>query len=203
MSFDYSTSGLPEKKEWQQAAALCLAYLNQTMSQFGDDGIERFMHNQPVKAARRIIENCDNWSEESITSVLLGPAKGIVVANPAVEAMARRDFGDRTIDLIKAMGGMEEPKDTAMVRDIQRVYMVEALSDMGDQMIGRARIDKHHHVRWKNLREYETNFERIKGESPKLDEIFADRIKQSRDALEKLDRDAAAKKGPSQKPPGM
>ena len=204
MSFDYSTTGLPDKKEWKLAASICLAWLNQNMSMFGDDGIDRFMQHQPVTAAKRIMDNCDKWSDESITAALLGPAKGIIVADAAVEVMARRDFGDRAVDLIKTMGGMAEPTDQAMMRDANRLYMVESLSGMGDQIVGRARIDKHHEVRWNMVREFETNFEQVKGESPKLDAIFEESLKKSREALEKLDRDAAAKKGPKpNSPPGM
>lgn len=202
MSFDYSTTGLPDKKEWKLAASICLAWLNQNMSQFGDDGIDRFMHHQPVTAAKRIMDNCDKWSDESITAALLGPAKGIIVADASVEAMARRDFGDRAVDLVKAIGGMAESKDDAMIRDINRIYMVESLSGMGDQLVGRGRIDKHHQVRWNMLREFESNFEQLKGESPKLDVIFEDSLKKSRAALENLDRDAAAKKN-KPNPPSM
>lgn len=202
MSFDYSTTGLPEKQEWRLASGLCLAWLNRNMAQFGDDGIERFMQHQPVTAAKRIMEHCDNWTDESVTVALLGPAKGIIVSHPDIEAMARRDFGDRTVDLVKASGGMIEPKDEAMSRDINRLYMVEAMSGMGDQLIGRARIDKHHQVRWNMVREFEEAFGQIKGENPRLDPLFEDSLKKSRESLEKLDRDAAAKKNSKPKPPG-
>lgn len=202
MSFDYSTTGLPEKKEWKLASGLCLAWLNQNMGQFGDDGIDRFMHHQPVTAAKRIMEHCDSWTDESVTVALLGPAKGIVVANAEIEAMARRDFGDRTVDLVKAVGGMSAPVDEAMARDVNRLYMVEAMSGMGDQLIGRARIDKHHQVRWNMVREFEANFSGMKGENPRLDPLFEDSLQKSRASLEKLDRDAAAKKNNKPNAPG-
>ncbi len=204
MTFKYEDTGLPEKDQWKLAASICHRWLNETMSMFGDDGIERFMHHQPVTAAKRLIDNCDNWTEESVTAALLGPAKGLVVSNAAIETMARRDFGDRAVDLIKAYGGMEAPKDEVMQKDLHRLYMVESLSAMGDQIVGRARIDKHHDIRWNMLKEFEGNFEQMKGESPKLDVIFEDSLKKSRESLEKLDRDAAAKKqGPKPNPPKM
>jgi hypothetical protein len=70
---------------------------------------------------------------------------------------------------------------------------------MNDQLIGRARIDKHHQVRWNILKNLETEFANVKGENPKLDVVFEEALKKSRAALTALDN--APKKGPN--PPKM
>lgn len=206
MPFDYSTSGLPDNDRWRVAAAVCNQWLDDNMSMFGPERIANFMRNQPVAAARRIIENCDEWSEESVTLALLGPAKGALVANPESEKAARHIFGDRAVDLMHAMIEPSKAKDQDMTRDINRIFIVEGISTMTDQMIGRAKIDRHHETRWNILHDLERTHATIKGQDPALDALFEDAAKKSHDALEALDRAAAAsaKKpfNPPRNPPG-
>lgn len=197
MAFDYSKAGLPENDRWKVAAAICNQWLNENMSMFGPERIENFMHNQPIAAAKRIMDNCDDWSEESVTLALLGPAKGALVANPEAEKVSRHIFGDRTVDLLYTMIDPSKAKDAEMTRDTNRIFIVEGISTMSDQMIGRARIDRHHQTRWNILRDLESTHAGIKGQDPALDALFADAAKQSRDALEALDKAAAAGKKPN------
>jgi hypothetical protein len=180
MAFDYSTSGLPENPQWRAAADICHAWVTQHMSMFGPERIERFMHNQPVKAAKLIIENCPDWSEESITLVLLGPAK---------EAVAGEVFSDKAKALFDVIMG-KNVADDAQNRDLVRLFLVEGLSTMNDQLIGRARIDQHHQTRWKILRDLEKEFAEVKGKNPALDEIFEKALMDSRAALQTLDKAA-------------
>jgi len=201
MSFDYSTSGLPENGKWQVAAEICHGWLSQHMTMFGPERITNFMHNQPVSAAKRIMNNCDSWSEESVTLVLLGPAKDMLIATPEKEDFCRKFFGDRTIELLKTLIDPKNAVDADMARDANRIFIAEGVSTMSDQMIGRQRIDAHHQTRWNILNNLEQNFAQVKGVDPRLDAVFEDAMAQSKDALTKLDQAAAAKKAP--KPPGM
>lgn len=192
MTFDYKKTGMPEKKEWIAASHLCFAWLNQHMSMFGPERILNFMGNQPIAAAKLIMENCDDWSDESVTLALAGPAKS---ALPAIQNIV----STRTFDLLKAYVTGEKPSDPTIERDCVRLFLVEGLSTMNDQLIGRKRIDKHHQVRWNILGNLEKNFAGVKGQNPKLDLIFETALKESRLALEALD--AAAKKKPN--PPAL
>lgn len=195
MAFDYSTTGLPDNPKWQAAAEMCHAWLTQHMSMFGQEGIARFMRDQPVAAAQRIIGNCPDWSEESVILALLGPAKGNALS---AEALSRRVFGDRTVEILHAMADDLKPRDAAMVRDLNRLFIVEGISTMNDQMVGRKRIDAHHQTRWRILGGLETNFAKVKGENPELDLVFEEALRQSKAALSALDK---SKKTP--RPPGF
>ncbi len=183
MSFDYAASGLPDNKQWKAATVLCNEWLNRNMSMFGPERIARFMLNQPVTAAKLIMENCPDWSEESVTLALLGPAKESLLAGVAA---ANDIFSTRTTALLAAMAG-KGVADAAMERDMTRLFLVEGLSTMNDQLIGRKQIDKHHQVRWNILHELEKNFSDVKGKNPALDVIFAQALKDSRAALQALD----------------
>jgi hypothetical protein len=202
MAFDYSTSGLPKNPKWEAAAAICNQWLTENMSMFGPERIVNFMHNQPVAAAKRIIDNCPDYSEESVTLALLGPAKGILAANPETETVCRRMFGDRAVDLLLTMAG-NAPVDAEMTRDANRIFIVEGVSTMTDQMIGRAKIDKFHQKRWDILNDLEATFAKVKGADPALDKVFEDAAQKSRDALSSLDKAAAAmpKKPSGPRPP--
>lgn len=199
MGFDYSASGLPENPKWKKAAEICEAWLNRNMSMFGPERITNFMHNQPVAAAKRLIENCDDCSEESVTLALLGPAKGIVAQNPEWGDF----FGPRAVALLTTMAEGAVAPDANMTRDANRLFMVEAVSSMTDQMIGRKKIDAHHETRWRMLNQFEREFAAIKGQDPKLDAIFEEAAKKSHVALEALDREVRAKKPHRPRPPGM
>lgn len=196
MAFDYSTSGLPANDRWEVATQLCNQWLNENMSVFGPERINNFMHNQPIAAAKRIMDNCPDWSEESVTVALLGPVKGELLAGPEREKAARGIFGDRTVDLIKTL--LADPAmatDENMSRDANRIFIVEGISTMTDQMIGRAKIDKFHETRWRILNDLERTHKTIKGQDPALDVVFEDAAKKSHDALEALDKAAAAGAG--------
>ena len=182
MSFDYATSGLPDKPQWRAAADICHAWLMKNMSMFGPDRIARFMLHQPVTAARLIMENCPDWSEESVTLALLGPAKDILAEGNAA-------FGAKEKPLFEALTG-KHMATAEQERDLVRLFLVEGLSTMNDQLIGRARIDKHHQVRWNILRDLEKDFTDVKGKNPALDKIFEKALGESRAALQALD-DAA------------
>lgn len=193
MPFDYSASGLPENDRWKVATDICNQWLNENMSMFGPERIANFMKNQPVAAAKRIIDNCTDWSEESVTVALLGPAKGALIANPQTEKTARHIFGDRAVDLVRTL--LEDPAaatDANMTRDANRLFIVEGVSTMTDQMIGRAKIDRHHETRWQILNSLERQHKTIKGQDPALDAVFEDAAKKSHDALEALDKAEAA-----------
>jgi hypothetical protein len=199
--FDYSTSGLPENKRFQVAVGLCYDWLNENMSMFGPERIANFMHNQPIAAAKRIMDNCSDWSEESVTLALLGPAKGELLANPQVEKVARHIFGDRTVDLLSAMVDPSAKPDAEMTRDMHRIFIVEGISTMNDQMVNRKRIDAHHQTRKNILADLETNFAKVKGENPGLDTVFEDAAVKSHAALDALDKAAAAQPKNPNKPP--
>jgi hypothetical protein len=202
MAFDYSTSGLPSNPKWEAAAQICNQWLNENMKMFGPERIVNFMHNQPVAAAKRVIDNCPDYTEESVTLLLLGPAKGILAANPETETVCRRMFGDRAVDLLLTMAG-NAPVDEVMSRDVGRIFIAEGVSTMTDQMIGRAKIDKFHQRRWDILNDLEATFSTVKGVDPALDKVFEDAAQKSRDALETLDKAAAAqpKKPSGPRPP--
>lgn len=199
MAFDYKQTGLEDRQDWKLAATICHTWLQRHMSMFGDKGIANFMHNQPVAAVKRLQDNCDDVSPESVTVLLMGPAKGNVIANADVEKVSRQHLGDRTVDLVKAMAGQQAPLDAAMERDMKRVFLAEGLSTMHDQLIGRARIDKHHQVRWDILRDFEQKFVKIRGQDPDLEDLFAQGLRDSRRALQDLDDAAKNKNNP--KPP--
>ncbi|MDD9900629.1 MAG: hypothetical protein OXT65_06585 [Alphaproteobacteria bacterium] len=195
MAFNYKSTGLPDNRGWEFAAHICHAWVSQSMGRmFGPDRINNFMQNQPVTAAKRIMDHCDDWSESSVTIALLGPAKMTLLEDEKSELMARGLFGDRVVDTLWAMQSSHMARDAEMERDMVRVYMVESLSGMHDQIIGRKKIDKMHHIRWNMLEGYEKNFARIKGQNPALDKIFEDSLKQSRTSLEALDKAAAQNK---------
>lgn len=184
MPFDYSATGLPENTRWEIAADRCHAWLTENMAMFGPDRILNFMKNQPVTAALRLRDCCDDWSEELVTVALLGPAKGTLAQD---EAGSRGLFGDRAVELAKTLTSETPPCDARLKRDAGRLFLVEALSGMHDQIIDRKKIDAHHQVRWNMLQNYESGFAALKGENPKLDVIFEDSLKKSRAALEALD----------------
>lgn len=200
MAFDYSTSGLPQNDRWNVATQICNQWLNENMTMFGPERINSFMHNQPIAAAKRIMDNTNDWSEESVTLALLGPAKSALLANPQAEAVGRHIFGDRTIDLLQAMADPSKA-DAEMIRDMNRIFIVEGVSTMTDQMIGRAKIDRFHETRWNILHDLERTHATIKGQDPALDKIFEEAAKKSHDALEGLDRAAAAVAKKPMKPP--
>ena len=205
MPFDYSKSGLPANPKWHNAAGFCKAWLDQNMTMFGPERIESFMLHQPVAAAKLIMDNCPDYSEESITLALLGPAKGLFLENERGVAVMGQIFGARTVELLKYMAGTGSAAAAGdLPRDATRLFLVEGLSTMNDQLIGRARIDKHHQVRWNILEGLEKKFAAAKGQNPALDKIFAEALTKSRAALQALDdaaKNPSAKKGPN--PPKM
>jgi hypothetical protein len=179
MSFDYETSGLPDNPQWKAAVETCHTWLTKHMSNmFGPERLIRFMHNQPITAAKHIMRNSPDWSEESVTLALLGPAKDAVMEGDV--------FSDKAKALFEAMTEKRTP-DAAQQRDLVRLFLVDGLSTMNDQLIGRERIDKHHAVRWELLRGFEQAFTGIKGRNPILDGLFHKALADSRAALEKLD----------------
>lgn len=205
-NFDYSKTGLPENKRFHMAGNICHQWLTRHMGRmFKPDQILNFMDNQPVNAAKTLLEKTDNPSEESVTVALLGPAKGNMIAQDnspeqkSMENEARLIFGDRCIDLIRALAG-EPTTDPQIIRDTKRIFLVEGISTMQDQLIGRKRIDPHHQVRWDIVKQLEANFAKIKGENPEIDEMFEPMLAESRTTLENLDKAAAAKKQRNHKP---
>ena len=201
MQFDFNTSGLTAKKEWIAAAKACEAWLAENMTMFNKERQIAFMHNQPVAAAKRIFDNCDNVSNECVTLLLLGPAKDQLLGSAAVESRSRSLFGDRTIDLLKRLYDANQPSGQQMDRDVARIILAEGVSGMNDQLIGRKRRDMHHPVRWNMLLQLEAQAKALAGPDPKLDKIVSESLAQARASLEALDAAAAAKKAP--KPPGF
>lgn len=191
-TFDFSTSGLPDNNRFKVAVGICYEWLNENMSMFGPERIKSFMHNQPIAAAKRVIDNCPDYSEESINLLLLGPAKGTLLANAETEAAARHIFGDRTVDLLQAMVDPSATPDANMTRDMNRIFLCEGISTMNDQMVNRKKIDRHHETRWNILNGLERQFATVKGQDPALDAVFEDAAKKSHDALEALDKEAKA-----------
>lgn len=200
MPFEYKNAGLPANEKWELAARMCNRWLDDNMSMFGPERIKDFMHNQPVAAAKRLLNDADHASEESVTLALLGPAKGILLAKGEAEVLMRHTFGDRAVDLMRTLADPKNAVDADMTRDANRIFLVEGISTMEDQMIDRKRIDAHHQTRWKILAGLEANFAKVKGETPGIDKVFEDCMVRSRATLEGLDRAAAAPKTP--KPPG-
>jgi hypothetical protein len=191
MPFNFDEAGLPDNNRFRVATAICNHWLDQNMGFFGPERIKNFMHNQPVAAAKRIIDNTSDWSEESVILTLLGPAKGELLANSEAEKTARHIFGDRAVDLLQAMADPSQA-DADMIRDMNRIQKVENISAMNDQMVGRAKIDQHHETRWNMLHNFEREHAITKGQDPALDALFEDAAKKSHEALEALDRAAAA-----------
>ncbi len=200
MPFDYSQSGLPAHPVYELCTKMCNRWLDENMTQFGPERIANFMHNQPVAAARRLLDNCADVSEECVIVALLGPAKEALLAGGEIEVLMRHTFGDRAVDLVRTVQDPAHATDAAMTRDAQRIFVVEGLSTMHDQMIGRERIDAFHQKRWDILRNLEAGFSTIKGQDPALEKLFEEAAQKSRETLEGLDRAAAAKSQP--KPPG-
>ena len=198
MTFDYSTSGLPGNKQWENAAQRCHAWLTMHMRQFGPERIINFMHNQPVAAAKRLFETCPDYTQESITVLMLGPAKGDILED---EALAEKNFGARTVALIKTLVDPASAVDDQMRRDAGRIFIAEAISTMNDQMIGRTKPDAFHQKRWKIQVELEKEFAMLKGRDPALDALFESAVVQARAALEGVDQVLRAKK--NLKPPGF
>lgn len=199
MPFDYSKSGLPANETWELATKMCNRWLDDNMRMFGPERIASFMNDQPVAAAKRLLAHCPDVTPESVAVVLLGPAKSALLAAGEMEVLMRHTFGDRAVDLVRTLADPASARDDVMRRDADRVFIVEGLSTMTDQMIGRQRIDAFHQKRWDILRDLEVRFAEIKGQDPALDALFEEAARQSRETLEVLDR-AAAKKPP--KPPG-
>lgn len=211
MAFDYSASGLPDNVKWKVAAQICYNWLDANMkARFGEDGIQNFMKNQPITAARNVMK-CDDWTEESVTLLLMGqPARGALVANPEAERRAREFFGDRTVDLLLTTIDPAHAADPQMVRDAGRIYLAEAISNMGDQMIGREKFPKQasrfmmHDIRKRMLAEFIDAHKTLKGIDPALDAIFEDSVAKAAFSLGEVDKEmaAAGKKTPP-KGPGM
>jgi len=206
-NFDYKKTNLPNNENWSFAIEVCHQWLHEHMSMFGVKGIENFMQNQPISAAHMIHDKCDAPSDESITVALLGPAKFDMIDTDSDaegimrEMKTRKVLGDKTIDLIRHMAG-DISSDLVIKRDANRLFLVEGLSTMNDQLIDRKRIDQHHQVRWNILQDLEKGFAEVKGENPKLDVIFVECLKKSRLSLETLDTAAQQKKtNPVIKPP--
>lgn len=202
MAFDYSKSGLPANPLWELCTKMCNRWLDVHMTMFGPDRIANFMNDQPVTAAKNLLAHCPDVSPESVTVVLLGPAKGALAEGAEMEVLMRHTFGDRAVDLVRTLADPSKATDAAMKRDADRIFMVEGLSTMTDQMIGRQRIDGFHQKRWDILRALEARFEDVRGQDAALDALFIDAARKSRDTLEGLDRAAAAKKH-QPKPPEM
>ena len=137
------------------------------------------MLNQPITAAKLIIENCPDWFEEksSVTLALLGPAK---------ESVTEAVFSDKAKALFEAVE-VKRVDDKTQERDMVRLFMVEGLSTMNDQLIGRTRTDQHHQTRWKILGDLENGFTEMKGRNPALDKIFEKALMESHAALQALD----------------
>lgn len=193
MPFDYKQSGLPARDTWELAAKMCNRWLDDNMKMFGPERIANFMNDQPVSAAKNLLAHCPDVTAESVTVVLLGPAKESLLAGSEMEVLMRHVFGDRAVDLVRSMADPALAIDAAMRRDAGRIFLVEGLSTMNDQMIGRERIDAFHQKRWDILRNLETRFEDIRGQDPALDTLFIDAAQKSRATLEALDTAAANK----------
>ncbi|HCS22967.1 MAG TPA: hypothetical protein PLW48_08515 [Alphaproteobacteria bacterium] len=202
MSFDYKQSGLPANDTWELATKMCNRWLNTYMTMFGPERIANFMNDQPVTAAKNLLAHCADASPESVIVALLGPAKGALMAEAELDTLMRHTFGDRAVDLVRTLADPANATDAAMKRDAERIFIVEGLSTMTDQMIGRQKIDGFHQKRWNILRSLESGFEDVRGKDPALDALFIDALKKSRETLEALDNAASAGKKPP-KPPGM
>lgn len=202
MSFDYKQSGLPANDTWELATKMCNRWLNTYMTMFSPERIANFMNDQPVTAAKNLLTHCADASPESVIVALLGPAKGALMAEAELDTLMRHTFGDRAVDLVRTLADPANATDAAMKRDAERIFIVEGLSTMTDQMIGRQKIDGFHQKRWNILRSLESGFEDVRGKDPALDALFNDALKKSRETLEALDNAASAGKKPP-KPPGM
>lgn len=202
MPFDYKQSGLPANDTWELATKMCNRWLNTYMTMFSPERIANFMNDQPVTAAKNLLAHCADASPESVIVALLGPAKGALMAEAELDTLMRHTFGDRAVDLVRTLADPANATDAAMKRDAERIFMVEGLSTMTDQMIGRQKIDGFHQKRWNILRNLESGFEDVRGKDPALDALFIDALKKSRETLEALDNAASAGKKPP-KPPGV
>ena len=207
-AFDYSQTGLPSNPHWMLATDLCHQWLGEHMTMFGPKRHIDFMFNQPAGAAKRVFDNCDQFTPECITVLLLGPAKGTLIETTGAERMARHLFGDRVVDLIQALHdpAAQAKADPVMLRDIGRIVLAEGISTMNDQLIGRDAIelksraafagnpdrmrmlDHQHQVRWSLLTHLEEQAALLRGVDPKLDDLVRDAARHGRSALETIDK---------------
>lgn len=197
--YDFSKTGLPQDPRFQVAAEMCFDWLNKYMPMFKGEGVQNFMRDQPVAAAKLLIANVPNVSDELIIMTLLGPARQTLLSSQQGFQLAMHLFGKRGLDMLVATVHETHIQDKEMAADLNRLFLVEGLSSMNDQIIDRKRKDAHHGVRWDILKGLEDRFTQIKGENPKLDVIFEEALKRSRQSLELLDRQPANPK----KPPGF
>jgi len=193
--FKFKDTGLPNTPAYKKATEVCLEWLNKNMSVFGEKRIADFMHNQPVAAAKRISNDTQSPSDQSIIVALLGPAKMDLLKD---EKSSRKTWGDDVVDLIKHYSG-QPIAGKQLQRDAVRLFLVEGLSTMQDQLIDRKRHDRHHPVRWNILNHLEKTFPKLKGQNPKIDREFEKALQASRLALETIDKNRKPKNPP--KPP--
>lgn len=205
--FSYNDHDLPENKQYRLALDICHKWLTAHMGRmFNQKQIGNFMKDQPITAAKNLMNKTEEASEASIIAAMLGPAKFDFIDHPEnprgseSEAFAIQNFGADTVNLLRYMAGLSYLESPMLERDKTRLFMVEGLSTMHDQLIGRKRIDPHHQVRWNILNDLESGFKAVKGQNPQLDPLFEEALKQSRQALEALDKAAEVKKN-NAKPP--
>lgn len=196
--YKFENHDLEDRKDYRKALEICHEWLTQHMGRmFNPAQIGNFMKDQPITAAKLLLNQTDSPSDASVLVAMLGPAKFDMIDhkdNPngaEKEQKARAIFGEDTLNLIKAMAGQPALMTAQVERDMVRLFLVEGLSTMNDQLIGRKRIDPHHQVRWNILNNLESNFVKIKGQNPRLDPLFEDALHQSRAALEALDAKAS------------
>lgn len=211
MPFDYDTSGLPDNPRWRVATSICEEWLKQNMlDKYGDHGIVNFMHNQPVGAAKRIMEHCPDATEETVTLLLLGiPARALAVSNPETEAVTKNLFGEAAIHLIHVLNDRSVAQgDAALLRAADRIELAEAVSALNDQMIRRHEYKteeqrlRHHDVRMMMMENFETLYKRVKGQDPGLDLIFEESFAKAKVAMDAINLEIATKKpDAAQKPP--
>ncbi len=211
LMFDYATSGLADNTKWKVAAAINFEWLKENMlPRYGAHGIVNFMHNQPIRAANNVMNNCDGWSEESITLLLIGQvARANLIASDEHEQRARAFFGDRTVDLLKTTYDSKFAVDADMIRDAGRITLAEAISNMSDQMVDRHLFEKQssrfafHDQRKMMLQGHLDNYAVLKGVDPKLDVIFEEFVAKSKLALDTIDKEIETVKKQKPKGPGM
>ena len=185
--FYYKDTGLPLKDIFMNATEKCHTWLmsHASLSKFGPDGISNFMHNQPVRAAKKLSELTDNPSETLITVTLLGPAKFTLLG---AEAQSRKAWGDDVVDFLQYLSGDKQAANENFKEDEVKLFLVEGLSTMHDQLLDRDKVDLHHEIRWEFVKHFEQRFAEVKGQNPGLDALFEKDLIQSRKILEGLDQ---------------
>ena len=182
MAFDYSQTGLPENQKWQMAAAICHNWVDHNMGRnFDKESLNSFILSQPVKAAKMIVDNYEDYSEESVTVALLGPAKVNLLSK---QSMWVNSLGPRAVALGKhALEESVDDIDDAIRRDADRLFIAEGIVTLLDQIIEGDVPAEKHEACCNIVLSFEAELNSMEDDGSKLYKEFVDIIVQAKDVL--------------------